>query len=400
MAKPKLMTREELYELVWTKPVSNLAAEFNLSDKGLNKKCLRHNIPCPPVGYWAKVQNGHKVKRTPLPRNTNPELETVMFWPKSDTVIAVKAPASHLTEEQFEKALAYTIPEQVNRYHSVVAACRKAYKESGKRRNIDNYGRVTFPRLTANPGFKVTPETFDRACLFLQGMITLFGSIGWSFVERYASRSDTAASWGFKHGNEILSFEIKELVTKMSVSERNSQTETGKRTSRRNEPDFSFLSYSPPYYKSTGKIEFAIELYSPGFKVRWKDNGTELIEHQLSTITQGFSRAFEYSRLRTIENEKRRLEYEKQEAVRKEQARLQRIEKECRERLFSLADTFDKVTKLKHLITAFETKGCDDPRLVEWLSWAREVANDLDPLAEPRRILDIHEAIGDKEIFY
>ena len=400
MTKPKAMTREELYELVWSTPVSKLAVQFNLSDRGLTKKCQRHNIPCPPLGYWAKLQNGHKVARTPLPRNTTPELETVMFWPKPEPINNVKVPDSHLSEEQFEKALTFTIPDQFSRFHPVIVACRKAYKESSKRRNLDNYGRITFPRKVANPGLKVTPGMFDRACLFLQGLIGLFGAIGWSFVERYSSRSDVASPWGFKHGDEILLFEIKEVVTKKLPSERNPQSEVSSGAKRLLGPDFSALSYSYPSYRSTGKLEFAIEFYSPGFQIRWKDTGSELIEHQLGAITQGFSRAFECSRLRTIENEKRHREYERQVAERKEQLRLQKVEEKRREQLFSLAEAYDKVGRLKRLIAALEAQGGEGQQLDEWLSWARHVVGELDPLVEPNRILETYDAIGCKEGLY
>jgi len=39
------MTREELYELVWSKPVRQLAGEFGFSNVGLAKICKRHEIP-------------------------------------------------------------------------------------------------------------------------------------------------------------------------------------------------------------------------------------------------------------------------------------------------------------------------------------------------------------------
>lgn len=63
----KAYTREELYELVWSTPISRLAAEFGMTDRGIGKMCQRHDIPTPPRGYWAKLSAGQVVKRTPLP---------------------------------------------------------------------------------------------------------------------------------------------------------------------------------------------------------------------------------------------------------------------------------------------------------------------------------------------
>jgi hypothetical protein len=63
----KEITRDELYRLVWSKPMIRLAEEFGLSDQGLSKICARHAIPKPPRGYWAKLEAGKKAELKPLP---------------------------------------------------------------------------------------------------------------------------------------------------------------------------------------------------------------------------------------------------------------------------------------------------------------------------------------------
>jgi hypothetical protein len=64
----KCFTREEFYELVWTKPLTRLAKEFYMSDVALHKICRKHDIPNPPLGWWNKKEAGKAVKRTPLPK--------------------------------------------------------------------------------------------------------------------------------------------------------------------------------------------------------------------------------------------------------------------------------------------------------------------------------------------
>ncbi|MGI4879548.1 MAG: hypothetical protein ACRYG4_18905 [Janthinobacterium lividum] len=44
------------------------AKDFALSDVALHKICRMHDIPNPPLGWWAKKAAGRKVKQTPLPR--------------------------------------------------------------------------------------------------------------------------------------------------------------------------------------------------------------------------------------------------------------------------------------------------------------------------------------------
>lgn len=60
------LTREELYELVWTTPVKTLAAQYGISDVAFAKTCKQHNIPLPPRGHWAKLETGKRVYRQPL----------------------------------------------------------------------------------------------------------------------------------------------------------------------------------------------------------------------------------------------------------------------------------------------------------------------------------------------
>ena len=52
--------REELYELVWTKPTIEIAGEFGVSDKAVDKWCKRLSVPKPSPGYWARVAAGQK----------------------------------------------------------------------------------------------------------------------------------------------------------------------------------------------------------------------------------------------------------------------------------------------------------------------------------------------------
>ena len=56
------LTRKELYGMVWSKSMVQLAKGFNLSDVGLAKICKKYNIPRPGPGYWAKREHGKQVK--------------------------------------------------------------------------------------------------------------------------------------------------------------------------------------------------------------------------------------------------------------------------------------------------------------------------------------------------
>jgi hypothetical protein len=61
------LTRQELYEKMWSQPTIALAEEFGISGRGLGKICTRFEIPVPPRGYWAKLAAGKHVTGALLP---------------------------------------------------------------------------------------------------------------------------------------------------------------------------------------------------------------------------------------------------------------------------------------------------------------------------------------------
>ena len=49
------ITREQLYQQVWSTPCSKLAAGYGISDVALAKICKKLNVPRPGLGYWARL---------------------------------------------------------------------------------------------------------------------------------------------------------------------------------------------------------------------------------------------------------------------------------------------------------------------------------------------------------
>lgn len=64
----RTFTRQEMYNLVWEKPLRLLCSDFGVSDVALKKACRKADVPTPPVGYWNKLHAGKKVTTIPLPQ--------------------------------------------------------------------------------------------------------------------------------------------------------------------------------------------------------------------------------------------------------------------------------------------------------------------------------------------
>jgi hypothetical protein len=45
------LSRQELYDMLWAKPMSTLAKDFGITDSGLAKRCRAVAVPIPYRGY-------------------------------------------------------------------------------------------------------------------------------------------------------------------------------------------------------------------------------------------------------------------------------------------------------------------------------------------------------------
>lgn len=80
----KTVSREELYEQVWSKPMTKVAADYGVTGTALKKTCDRHHIPTPERGYWAKLEFGKPVNKEALPPLTAPNLAMVRISGSSE----------------------------------------------------------------------------------------------------------------------------------------------------------------------------------------------------------------------------------------------------------------------------------------------------------------------------
>ena len=77
------MTREELYNLVWSTPASTAAVRLGISDVYLGRVCRSLDVPKPPRGYWRRRAVGQVSLKPALP-DARPGLPRV--WTKGNVV--------------------------------------------------------------------------------------------------------------------------------------------------------------------------------------------------------------------------------------------------------------------------------------------------------------------------
>ena len=93
-----MVSREELYELVWSIPMTKVAEKFSVSGSYMARVCSVLNVPHPERGYWAKLEVGRAPARPVLPKALPGDQ---LFWsqegdppaPRVRALTATSAPA-------------------------------------------------------------------------------------------------------------------------------------------------------------------------------------------------------------------------------------------------------------------------------------------------------------------
>lgn len=84
-----VITREELYELVWLTPMIKVAEKFEVSGSYLARVCTELRVPRPERGYWAKLAVGKAPQRPALPE---PLPGDPVVWSRTDELPAAAVP--------------------------------------------------------------------------------------------------------------------------------------------------------------------------------------------------------------------------------------------------------------------------------------------------------------------
>lgn len=84
-----MVTREELYEWVWSTPMVKVAEKLGVSGSYLARVCSVLRVPRPERGYWAKLAVGKAPKRPALPE---PLPGDPIVWSRADALAAPVRP--------------------------------------------------------------------------------------------------------------------------------------------------------------------------------------------------------------------------------------------------------------------------------------------------------------------
>jgi len=392
MAKIAILSREELYEKVWSTPMTKLAQEYVLSDQGLAKKCKKHQIPRPPMGYWQKLKARKKMTRTPLPSVDDPQLQSIEI---DVSVSGCRINADFLNisigadDPRLEIARDFQLPEKISRYHPLVKTSRATLNPN----NSDRYGFLTYSYLKPPIlGLKITKQTFQRAHRLMHALITIFDKIGWE-VTIEGSRESRNVATIIKVGEEKLKIQLKEKVRRIEhvLTEKN-KIEKARR---------QYYSHDKYDYVSTGVLSLKItNIYGQQRqRTQWSDTKNVQIEQNLEEIVKGFIIGAEAHKRDRLKREEQHRRWEEEKLKEKECQRIKQIEENRTALLFKYSEEWHQSEKVHQFINAIRNdlevrKVTISPELENWVQWAEAVLKNQNPLFQLDEITFMHNKIS------
>lgn len=357
----KELTREELYEKVWSAPTTKVAAELGISDVALAKRCKKLNVPKPSPGYWAKVEAGQKPEKMPLPP-----------LPASPAEIFAQ-----VAEKPLPKIL--SLPETTEQLHPLAAKLLRTL--TAAKPNYDK--RIWSEELTL-PEVKISKGSIELAAKCFHVIVTNAESVGIPFRKAQGYRNPGF----FRKGNDRLYLGIEEEFVESAEAIR-----------RR--------SWQPPGTRGvpSGKLAFSLyrERYGNRDAKQWKDDGKSslgtLLAEIVAEIRQYFVAAAKRREQEAIEMEKQRIEserhwqeYQKKEAVRQAEEREQKHAAALEATAHARSEDFIKAAEWwrLHQVAMEFIKACEQrwrdgqqsnltSEQEAWLTWARENAKAMSP---------------------
>lgn len=381
----KKVSRRELYDQVWTVPMARLAKEYGLSDSGLAKICRKHNIPRPPRGFWAKMAAGQNLKRTPLPTgDPGIVIEIAPYIHQGREFSFQKTEPDILTGPPAESPV--IVSKKLGRAHPLV----KQSTEILKNCKSDATGILKPPGMGCLD-IEISRKSLSRALRIMEALIK-------ALEKRGGSVSISGESTLVVILDVRIGFGISEQIVRKKIEARDYDLDGYYRFGHSRFDDQRIPSgilcltlNDPDFY------------WDSHFRKNWRDSEKRPLENSLDSFMKGLLNLAVHKRERIRQKEEENRQQLERQRIRQEEERLRaeklRQIKEEQKRLSGLvsaAEAWKKSILVRDFINAVEAAARAgyypiEPKeeLKNWLKWASEQADRLDPVTpSPPSILD------------
>jgi hypothetical protein len=384
-AEPKRLTREELYEQVWSEPLVQLAKKFGISDVALAKRCRRMRIPLPGLGYWAKKQHGKPVRRAPLPKLPANATSTEFVMREKPVVgDAPEPPHGPVADQQRFESLAenrIVVADVLADPHPLIAKTVAALRRA--KPNHQGYLIPTVPALNVN----VSLDGADRAMCILDALLKALDARGYETTIHPARSDETRPATVVKIGGDEVPISLTERI---DVVERPDLVPPRQPTRPRRASHWDAIyAPSPPEPRrelvASGQYTLRIDISYISCRRAWTDGKQQRLEQILNSIVVGLVVAAEKLREHRLEREKREREWREAEARRIEEERRRELEagriRALDRVLTAWRDSRDIREYVAEARQALSGEGAPpDAAIFAWLEWVENYADRLDPV--------------------
>ena len=347
------LSRQDLYDLVWSEHLSALSKKYCISDNGLRKICVKINIPLPQNGHWQRIRYGKSIVKMKLPDNYAGENEVSLFLRGKDEngVSMDQSPLKRLTKEIENNAdLPLKVPSTLTNPDKLIIAAKNTLNSRNARSS--NYSGMV-ETVRGELTIRVSPVNVDRALRIFNTLIKLLHARKHSIIIR------NVKTYAVVKGKE-LEISLKEKLRIVYVKDG---------------------SWERREYHPTGVLGFKVDGYSGK---EWQD-GKQPLEDQLTNILAKLETLGAMWKEIWHKNDEERRQREERERITRELK--ERKEKELQDfkNLLKEANRWQQAKILREYLNALEVKAIEESTLSDelknWLSWARQKADWYDPLS-------------------
>lgn len=387
------LTRRELYDLVWSKPMTKLAAEFGLSDVGLAKICKKHRVPTPTRGYWARKEAGQKVKQATFVEVGDPRIDNIQITDHTTdlpepvrAVVEQRRAERKISERKPRKQTAAPMPvEPVEKPHPAIVATAKALRRSTRGTSVAE------AKGEDMCGIAVAPECVER-------VIAILDRLARACEQRAMVFAPTGSGMSATIGRDTVSFtliertrQVPHVLTPAEIAEDEKRLKRQERRNWRRDSWDDVLDFAPYRPKHdivrTGELVFEVQSWGQGLRRQWRDAKTQTIETLLPDIVDGIETHIVSVRVR-------REEQERAEAVRRDLERRRALAKARKQReadreavLANQMDLVRRARDLREWIGANQRMAvAAEPELRRMLAWAKEQLADVERQLDPETL--------------
>lgn len=354
------LSRDQVYEQVWSRPLPDVASELNMSVETLRRVCGLLDVPLPKAGHWRRANTP---RRKALPKLNRDEPSFIALVKRGEKMVidGSAIPGAKVRADSGAK---------IKELHPLVERAQKFYAYP----KLGSDGRMK-PSSNSAPSLRVSEAQKQRALVLVDKLFKRLEELGCEL--EWKGNATVTSSDG------SVPISIQEEI------ESKERPPTQEEVARRGSLDR--YSLEPRKYfrdEPSGRLILAIETYyfTVNSTRQWKDEDKRKLESRTEEIAAGIVAYIRDLRLAKEAEAERRRKYDEDERQRKEEERLRQIEQGRRERLSKALDGWDRASKIRRYADELEVAWSrkhgtkPDEATEAWLKWMRDYADRIDPL--------------------